>query len=148
MMLTARTVGEEWRADLDLSGEGDLSVTGEARAPLRVANGLPTLDLQNDVVAYKVDGSGQLGALWTLAGIETVELDGDFELNASDEAPIATTRPTGGVKFENGAFEHAGVGLRLKDIALTARFDDQALSLQSVSANGCLLYTSDAADES
>lgn len=136
MTLNANTSGEQWLADLDLSGEGGLSVTGEARAPLRVANGLPRLDPQTDIVSYDVSGAGQLGALWTLVGIETVELDGDFELTANDEATIATTRPTGRIRFENGEFEHAGVGLRLKDIALAARFDDQALSLESVSATG------------
>ena len=38
--------------------------------------------------------------------------------------------------FRNGAFEHANIGLRLRDISVDANFDDTAIYLARSSASG------------
>ena len=134
--INAATRDNQWALDLNLTGEDDLSITGNATVPLRVANGLPQFDAEQDAIAYAIDGKGHLGPLWTLVGIETVELDGDFELVARDDAIISAMRPTGRLTFENGEFEHAGIGVGLRDISLAADFNSQALTLDSVTARG------------
>ena len=134
--LSAKTQGDAWRAVLNVTGEDDLLITGVARAPLHIQDGLPQFDIENDAVSYDVQGGGRLGALWTLAGVETVELDGDFSLTARDEATIPQMRPTGEITFKNGEFEHAGVGLRLKDIDVEASFNNELITLQHASAKG------------
>ena len=133
---SASSRGDDWLLDLSVVGEDSLALSGRAQAPFRVQNGWPQFDLQRDTISAELQGDGRLGALWALVGVETVELDGDFDLSATASAPLPNLRPKGELTFRNGAFEHANVGLRLKDIAFEASFDEQAFYLNQSSAKG------------
>ena len=117
-------------------GQDGLKLDAMARAPITVLGGLPRFDVDAAPVDLTVNGAGQLGALWAIAGVETVELDGDFTFTAAGNAPLASLRPVGRLTFSDGHFEHARIGARVEDINVSANFDQQAIDLLSATARG------------
>ncbi len=121
---------------LNITGRDGLSLNGHATTYILVADGIPGFDVNSTPIAYEVKGAGRLGALWALAGIDTIELDGDFTVSAIDQSPLPRLRPTGTFELSNGRFEQAQLGTRLVDMQISTTFDSEQLTLTSASARG------------
>lgn len=118
------------QAEAQLTGEEGLNISATANAP-PVSAGLFGFDASALVIA--AEGSGPLATLWTYAGPDGTELQGDF---------LLTTDVGGGqeltahLQVNDATFEHGTLGLFLTDLDVDAGFTAGRLTLDTLSAKG------------
>ncbi len=113
----------------------DLNIDAILSIPLTVSNGIPALNT-TDVASLDIGALGKLEAAWALAGTDSVNLSGFFDLNAQAEAPILELRPSGQLSVSNADFEHDRYGARMKNIMANVHFDAAGVELKKMSATG------------
>ncbi|ACT58461.1 translocation/assembly module TamB domain-containing protein [Hirschia baltica] len=114
---------------------GDLNVDAVFSVPMQVENGIPNLN-QNDVARLDIGALGKLEAAWALVGLDSVALNGFFELNAEAEAPLLELRPVGQATISDTDFEHDRYGARMSNIEALVNFDTKSIELESATATG------------
>ncbi len=122
-------------ANINANSANGLKLSGKTAAGITISNGLPTLN-QRVPMAIDVTGDGELAALWSLIGVETIDLSGQFHVEARDKALISELRPVGVFTLRDGSFEHETLGAHLRGLDLEADFDDEQVNLSSLSARG------------
>lgn len=113
----------------------DLNMDAVFSTPLLVTNGLPSVN-SNEVSRLDIGALGKLEAVWAIIGLDSVDLNGFFDINAEAEAPLAELRPIGKITVSDTSFEHDRYGSRMHNIDVEANFDTASLELISATATG------------
>ncbi len=111
------------RLSVDLRLPADLSAD-----PFRLA-----LDSRRPM-SGRFSADGAIGPLWDLMAEGRQSLGGRLVAEGTIGGTLADPRPTGTVSIVDGSFEDAGVGLVIKDLAVSATLRGDAVDVASLAA--------------
>lgn len=120
---------------LEAHNGSDLNIDAVFSFPAIVENGIPSLDTEN-VARLDVGALGKLEAAWALIGLDSVDLNGFFNLYAEAEAPLLDLKPIGEIQVSEAAFEHERYGSRMENVQASASFDTESIQIISANADG------------
>ncbi|MEO0994809.1 MAG: translocation/assembly module TamB domain-containing protein [Pseudomonadota bacterium] len=138
LQLTAGLAGDVLTATLIATDEADaLNAQADLTAPVITGiNPFQFTFAEGQPATATLSGGGPVAPILALVGPPDMRLEGDVQLDLAASGPVTELVPTGEVTLKNGVFEDGQSGLFLKSVEMTARLDQQAAIVESLSAAG------------
>ncbi len=129
--------GGQLTASLEMrSASFSQPLTANARLTLTRNGGLPTPD-RNGPISAQVSWAGDLGEIWPLLPLPDHLLSGYATLSASIDGTLAAPRTAGGLRIQNGRYEHLDFGTVIQGLSADAAFSsDGRLTLTAQGGDG------------